>query len=220
MKDNKYIVYDAYVSAFRNCIAFIRPLALTMLSFIVMSIVSIAFLFFAYKSAISRFVAMFQSMPVHDAVFSFFPFSLFAVAGVLFLFLIALFMAIYCNYALRIHDGDDSQKVKFPPILAVIKIMFAKFIQLIVLIPPFLLLVFPGIYWMIRTSFIEFAILDKNAGIFSAFSQSFALSKGNGWKIFAALVVSMTLLSVLPTLFIFAPVPLFALGYLYKEIGK
>lgn len=228
--DKKYIVFDAYVFGLRNVLAYIRPLFFTGLFLVLLLLGGIGLGAFSFKSLFqgmmhhmsgmgamaetSRAEMMMQKLTILWEARWIIPPILLAL-----LFFISLIKALYANYALSIFDDTATQKVVFPSFMKIIKIMIAKIIHLIVFLIGLLLFIAPGIYWIIKTQFVDYAILD-GAGIFEAFGKSFTLSKGYGWAIFAYLILVVTLGAFLPIALFFYCVALFACGFMYRTIQK
>ncbi len=124
---------------------------------------------------------------------------------------ITLGVSIFAHFGFMAMDHKPVT-LAIPSVWRMFKVGVAKIIQWTIALFGLIFFVFPGIYWIIRTQFIAYAIIDKNAGIFSAFGQSFALTKGRTGTIFCYLV-----LSIIATAFIISfPLAIFAGAYLYR----
>lgn len=228
--DKKYIVFDAYVFGFRTILAYIRPLFLTALCIGLLLLGAAGLGIFSFKTFLQGMMHHINAM---DAMTDVSPGEMMMqkltalwqvrwIIPVIFLsvlFFISLAVAVYANYALLTFDGRATQKVTFPSFMNIIKIMIAKCIQFIIAFIGLALLIAPGIYWIIKTQFIDYAILD-GAGIFEAFGKSFALSKGYGWAIFAYISLALTIGALLPSAFFLYWVSVFACGFMYRTIQK
>ena len=235
--DKKYIVFDAYVFGLRTILAYIRPLFLTglLLGLFFIGVFGVGIVFL--KPLFQGIKPLLQGMMPHmNAIDGMADAShgqmmmeklmvlwqvrwIIPVILLVVLFCYSLTVAVYANYALIMFDGKATQKVTFPSFMKIIKIMIAKCIQCIVAFIGLILLIAPGIYWIVKTQFIDYAILD-GAGIFEAFSKSFALSKGYGWAIFAYILLTITIGALLPTAFFLYWLSVFACGFIYRTIQK
>ncbi len=215
---NKFFVYDSFVFAFKNILAQVRVFTLigliTVLVFVclmVVMIVSGGVLMHTIRMAATdwRTVAMVVLSQVKYAL----------GAALIFLGLAGLFVSWisvgFNGVALGIRDEGEGKVGKFfPSVLTLIKAAAAMICFVFVLIFGFICLIVPGIYWLIRSNFFMFAIID-GAGVFEAFSISFRITKGKEWYILGHLLIVVAL-STLPIITL--PISALSGAYIYRYL--
>lgn len=84
----------------------------------------------------------------------------------------------------------------------------------------FLLLIIPGIYWMVRFSFAPYAMVDKNLSIMESMRASWRLTHNNKWHILGILIVvgaiSAVGQAIIVGLLVTVPMSLLMMVYAYR----
>ena len=148
----------------------------------------------------------------------------------LFGFLVMIFLIIirigYTKIFLRIHDGESP---KFVDIFQEYRI-FWRYLGVSILVGltvagGLILLIIPGIIWLVRFSFSPIIIIDNKVSPVAAMKESYAITKGSFWKILLFWIV-IGLINLLGLIFfgigllITVPVSTFASIYVYRELSK
>lgn len=94
------------------------------------------------------------------------------------------------RYYLNVYDkGTASIKDLFLPIGMSVKLMIAILLFLLIILGGLVLLIVPGIYWMVRFSQFGYFIIDKNAGIIESLKMSWAVTDGYSWQVLALTII-------------------------------
>lgn len=78
-----------------------------------------------------------------------------------------------------------------------------------------LLLIIPGIYWLIRFSLAFFTIIDTNCGIIEAFRRSYQRTKNNFWRLCGLLIIAGILLNLIITI----PISVLMMIHAYRQLN-
>jgi len=88
----------------------------------------------------------------------------------------------------------------------------------------FVLLVFPGIYFLIRFYFFDYFLVDKKMGPIESLKESWHATKGSTWNLFLLFLVLILInilggLVFLIGLFVTIPVSMLALAFVYRKLS-
>jgi len=132
----------------------------------------------------------------------------------------------YNKIFLKIHDGE---KPKFVEIFEHYKI-FWRYIGVSILfalitIGGLILLILPGIFWFVRFYFAPLVVIDTKIGPVAALKESYAITKGNFWKLLLFLIVLLLLNLAGVILFwigllVTVPITTFASIYVYRKLSR
>lgn len=132
----------------------------------------------------------------------------------------------YTKIFLRIYDGETP---KFSDMFQEYK-MFWKYLGTSILMPlailgGLILLIVPGIIWAIRFSLAPIIVIDVRTGPIASMKESYAITRGNFWKLLGYwLVIGLFNLVGLILfgigLIITIPVSTLASIYVYRELSK
>jgi len=118
--------------------------------------------------------------------------------------------------ALQVYDHDKSSvRTLFGGLHQLPRLVGSSIIYLALIAIGLCFFVIPGIYILLRFSFVNLLIIDKDMGVFEAFKRSAMLTRGNMWRLFWLEVVDLTL----SKLVIFWFVPLMADVYFYRQLS-
>ena len=118
----------------------------------------------------------------------------------------------------------DSLKLHLPTFRQFIKLFGLTLASFVMVVAGFIMLILPGIYFMIRLLFSNFAFVDRQGSIIQSMRFSWRLVKGEiFWTVFLAFMVTVTL--ILLGLFLFGigilvtyPIAMLFLAKLYREL--
>jgi hypothetical protein len=116
---------------------------------------------------------------------------------------------VWIKYSLSLIDRKEYSffhKKSFPTLLQywnIVKTIILSFVIVLITLP---LLLFPAFYISGRIIFAPFICVEKNQGAIKSISDSWIMTKRNGWRLFWK--------DILITLFIFAGVIIFGVGIL------
>jgi len=152
-----------------------------------------------------------------------FNFSLFGFVATIFLIIIRIG---YTKIFLRIYDGESP---KFVDIFQEYKIFWrylgTSILSFFVIAGGLLLVIIPGIIWAVRFSFSAIIVIDDKIGPVAAMKESWAITKGNFWKLlgFWTVLGLFNLLGLICLgigLIVTIPVSMFASIYVYRILSK
>lgn len=143
---------------------------------------------------------------------------------------VIIFMVIirmgYNKIYLKIHDGEAT---KFSDIFQEYK-TFWRYIGVSILVPltvlgGLILLIVPGLIWLVRFSFAPIIVIDTAMGPIKSMKESYAITKGNFWKltlfwIVLALLNLAGLILVGVGLLVSVPVSTLAYIYIYRNLTQ
>ena len=156
-------------------------------------------------------------------------FPLASVAGTL--------LALFWSYtslssALAAVDGKDNMlvfdalKLHFPTVRHYVLFFGVIFGSAIIVLGGFILLIIPGIYFLVRLSFAQFAFIDRKEGVRASLRSSWNLVKGDVfWTVLLALMVvvfiSALALIFSPIVLVFTyPISILFIALLYRALSK
>lgn len=82
-----------------------------------------------------------------------------------------------------------------------------------------LLLIFPGLYWAFRFLFFGYFIVDQNASVIDSLKQSWAITRGQGWRILS-LWTALGALTSTGLIWMFLPIGLLAYAHIFRTLGR
>ncbi len=219
--NNKFVLYDAYVFAFKNALAHVRIFTLAFFTFFAVTLpIALSILFItkslpAVLSGAALTKEYWQAWIISNFATSF---GIGLILVTIILLLLSWIVMTIVRISLAIHDtGTAGFKEIVPDLFILIKVFFGTLIHFFVMILGFICFIIPGIYWIIRSWFYLYAIIEGR-GIMQAFSTSFSLTKNKEWYIFTQLVASGALGSAIA--FLAAPIVILSNTYLYRELSK
>lgn len=120
----------------------------------------------------------------------------------------------------------DGKKPKFTDLFYLrpaVNYFIASFIQGIITVIGFILLIIPGIIFSIRLSYVSYLIVDKNFGPIEAIKTSWKITKGNIWNLFffgilLGLINILGLLCLIIGLFVTVPLTMLATAFVYRKL--
>lgn len=132
----------------------------------------------------------------------------------------------YTKIFLRIYDGE---KPKFSEIFREYN-LFLKYVgtlilNLVAVFVGLVLLFFPGFFLAVRLSFSLFIAVDTKVGPLTALKESFAITKGNFWKLLGFWIIIL-LINMIGFMIVWVgllatmPITMFASIYVYRELSK
>lgn len=127
---------------------------------------------------------------------------------------------------LKLYDGQKAELVDlFLSYRKFFSYLFASILYFLIAIGGLILLIVPGIIWMIRFQFFGYFIVDKDLGPVQALKKSYAITKGNAWNllIFGILTIGVIILGILALLIgLFAAIPtvMVAVVFVYRFLLK
>lgn len=120
------------------------------------------------------------------------------IVGIIAMLMISIWRAyMYMNICLQIRDkGAVSFKdiYSFMPELA--NLFLTSFIIVTIFCLGLVAFIIPGIYWLVRSWFAPFVILDKKMDTKSAIKKSFDITQGHEWKLIALLMILLFIISI------------------------
>lgn len=242
MKDitKNNIVYDGVVFGFRSLIPQVRTIVLSILLAVALwvgiALIGVAvsvFLFLMSGINHETFVMVQQLAETGPNPFTLtlvFKMILITLPTVLALWIASVMLfAGFDRIALGVVDtGEGVVKNMIMPLNVIYRVALAGTIHGIIAIIGTCFFIIPGIIWIIRARYYVFCIIDKDAGIVDSLRQSWNMTSGYGWPLFAMLVVSQ-LITGLSTFVPFLLIPasllayfilLFAYAYIYRKLSR
>lgn len=132
----------------------------------------------------------------------------------------------YTKIFLRIHDGESP---RFIELFQEYKV-FWRYLGVSILFPlavlgGLILIIIPGFIWAVRFSFSPFIVVDMKIGPVAAMKESYAITKGQFWKIFGfwivvALVNLLGLIIFGVGLLISIPLTTLAAVHVYRKLSE
>lgn len=132
----------------------------------------------------------------------------------------------YTKIFLRINDGESP---KFSDIFQEYKTFWrylgTSVLSFLTVLGGLILLVVPGIIWLIRFSFAPIIVVDTKMGPVASMKESYAITKGNFWKLlgFWMVIGLVNLLGIICLgvgFLVTMPVTILASIYVYRELSK
>lgn len=105
------------------------------------------------------------------------------------------------------------------------KFLLGAILQSIIVGVGFILLIIPGIILYIRLQFITYLIVEKNLGPMDALKRSWAITRGQGWKLFlfmlvCGLIFVLGLIALVIGLFWAIPTVAVAMAFVYRKLDR
>lgn len=150
-------------------------------------------------------------------------FSLFGFIATIFSIIIRIG---YTKIYLRIYDGEKPKFVEiFQEYRTFWRYLGVSILSVLAFVGGLILLVIPGLIWAVRFSFSSFVVVDTKVGPITAMKESYAITKGNFWKIllFWITIILFNLLGLLffgIGLLVTVPVSTLASIYVYRILSK
>ncbi len=149
---------------------------------------------------------------------------LFSIGGVLASFLIS-FVSI--RIALNICDGAAlkvSELFQFP-LRRFLRFILGNILYILLVAAGFMLLIVPGLIWMIKYQYVQYLIVDKDSPVGEAFSESGRITSGVKWPLFwfamlLGLINIAGALFFLVGLFVTIPTTIVAVAYVYRKLSS
>jgi len=122
----------------------------------------------------------------------------------------------------------DNEKGSFKELFSQYPLFFkylAGFIiYTLILYGGLILLIIPGIIWMVKSLFLSYFIIDKKLGPIKALKKSFVITKGHGWNLFIFLLITfginlLGVLVLLVGLLITLPMTTIATAFVYRKLS-
>ena len=143
-------------------------------------------------------------------------------------FIFSIFIEIvFIKATLNICDGDrahmdDSLFFSLPLFF---KFLLASVLYSLIVTVGFLLLIVPGIYFMIKYQFVLYLIVDKNMDVAQAFSMSSQITNGVKWQLFffdllIGIIILAGFLFFGVGIFAALPTALVAVAYVYRKLSS
>lgn len=100
---------------------------------------------------------------------------------------------------------------------------FASLLYALIFIGGFILLIIPGIIWLMQFMFCTYLVIDKGAGPVEALKKSSVITRGAKWDLFVLLCLSVLInfagiLAMGIGLFVTMPLTMLALASVYREL--
>jgi len=144
----------------------------------------------------------------------------------IFLIMIAAMLALmfgFIRLALTLHDtGSASVALLFSEVKKFPKILGAWFLYLLIVSIGLLLFVVPGLYISFRIMFFPYFIVDKNSTSIESLKQSWRITQGQMWPLFAVLMVIGLVSAVAGPFILFLGIPfaIMVMVYVYRKLLK
>lgn len=148
-------------------------------------------------------------------------FSLIGIIAIIFGMIIKIG---YNKIFLRIHDGESPKFVDiFKEYRTFWRYLGASILYPLTVMGGLILIVIPGIIWAIRFSFSLIIVIDTKSGPIAAMKESYAITKGNFWKlvlffIVMALINLLGLILFVVGLIISIPISTIAYIWVYRKL--
>ena len=132
----------------------------------------------------------------------------------------------YTKIFLRIYDGESP---KFVDIFKEYRIFWrflgTSILTTLAVLGGLILIVIPGIIWAVRFSFAPIIVIDTKMGPVAGMKESYAITKGNFWKILGfwiviGLINLLGLIALGVGLLVTIPVSTLAVIHVYRELSK
>lgn len=129
----------------------------------------------------------------------------------------------YDQYILNLHDTRPAHITDlFPPLGKFLKYVCAYLVYLVIVAGGLVLLIVPGLYFMLRLMFFPFAILSQDAGIIKSLSISWQATKEYGWQLFGLMLLLLIVGSLLNAtgigFMVYAPFAVLAKVCTYRQL--
>ncbi len=121
----------------------------------------------------------------------------------------------------------DHKKSSFSTLFSQYRLFFiyllTTIIYSLIVLLGFILFIIPGIYLAIRFAFFEYFIIDKKMGVIQSLKESWKITKGNFWGLFAFYFIVIIInilgaLTLLLGLFVTIPITMIAWAFIYRRL--
>ncbi len=147
----------------------------------------------------------------------------FSVIGVIISTLLAMG---FVTFILNAHDGVESASIRdlWSP-QPFLRYLGASLLTGIILLPAYLLLIVPGIFLSICFMFVPYLVMEKKLGPVAAMKESWAMTKGNRWKLLLLGLTYMGIvllgaLALLVGLLVAIPTAALMLAHAYRTLTR
>lgn len=226
MERRKFSVYEAIAYGVRSVVDTIRLFFLLEIAIVLMITATIVIAGFINMNAVQQIVSVLQAsqkctswsclLLIKSLLVPIFKHNALAFALTL-LGLYLIFAGFYAGYhkvMLDFYDnGTSSVSTVFAGFRYLPKIAVTLFLYIAIVLFG-LILIFPGIYFLLRFTFFSYFIIDKNAGVLESLQKSWHITHAQTWHIFALALVQMSLVNINGS-FLILLWPFMALAYVY-----
>jgi uncharacterized membrane protein len=167
-------------------------------------------------SFFSGFTSLFQKrLPVFSLIFN-----------IGYIFLTIAINIVGIKIALKFCDNDEreiTQVISFTPSLF-LKFAGGYILYSLLVAVGFILLIVPGVFWMVKYQYVIYFIADKDMEIGEAFKYSAETTNGAKWELFAFLIL-LSLINLAGVIFLLVgllvtiPVTLVAMAFVYRKLS-
>ena len=128
--------------------------------------------------------------------------------------------------ALKFCDNDEreiSQVISFTPSLF-LRFAGGYILYSLLVVAGFILLIVPGVIWMVKYQYVIYFITDRDMEIGEAFKRSSEITNGVKWELFAFLIL-LSLINLAGVICFFVgllvtiPVTMVAMAYVYRKLS-
>lgn len=147
---------------------------------------------------------------------------LFSIGGIIFSVYINI---VYIRAGVNIYDGDrgkteDLLTVRLPLFF---KFLLANVLYFLIVAAGFLLLIVPGVYFMIKYQFVLYLVVDKGMDVVPAFNMSSEMTKGVKWRlllfdIIIGFIAIFGMMLLFVGFLIAFPIVIMALVFVYRSL--
>jgi uncharacterized membrane protein len=128
------------------------------------------------------------------------------------------------NFSLKAHDTPESVSLRdlWAP-ETFWNYLLASILVGLILIAGFILLVVPGVIWMLRYLFVPYLIIDRKLGVMESLRESARITKGKKGRLLI-LLIAIVLLNIVGVicvavgLLVTIPVTMFAVAHAYRTL--
>ncbi len=127
------------------------------------------------------------------------------------------------NIGLKLVDGEKAKYKDLFYYKPILNYFLASIAQGFIVIAGFILLIIPGVIFAVRLQYINYLIVDKNAGPIEAIKKSWNITRGSTWNLFFLgillfLINILGVLCLLVGLFVTVPLSLLANTFVYRKL--
>ncbi len=131
------------------------------------------------------------------------------------------------SIALALHVIDGEGKARFSDLFSQLSVFWryvgASILYGLIIGVGFILLIVPGIYWMLKYSLWPYFLVDKKVSVLDSLKMSAQVTKGHKWSLFSlyAFITALNVLGLcvfLVGFFITAPMSVLILAYAYRKL--
>jgi uncharacterized membrane protein len=128
--------------------------------------------------------------------------------------------------SLKIYDGEEPKiSDLFSQYRLFFRYFFASVLAFLITLFGFILLIVPGIILLIRLSFLDYLIVDKNSRIIESLKKSWEITKGSTWNLFLlyllwVLINLLGFFALIIGLFWSVPTTIIAKSFVYRKLSS